>query len=334
MNTGKDQLTGAEMGKLWAAYVGNTMGKCVLSFYLQHVDDNDIKKVLEYALGLSETYIQNIQSIFKQSNFPIPVGFTNDDVNLHAPRLFNDEFYLHYLTYLVKAGMSLYSVAVLYVTRKDIMDFFINCLNDTANLASVVTETLKSKAALMNSPVIPPPEKVDFVTHQNFLNTIWGEKRPLHGLEIAHLYGCINNDITSKALVIGFSQGAKDEKVKKYFERGKNLSQKHIELMSEKLTESNLPIPSLQDHLVTSSTIPPFSDKLMVFHKIDMFSMRIRIYANGASLDGRKDIGVIYAKMQTDATLYVEDGANIMINHGWMEQLPLAVDRNELVSKS
>ncbi|WP_374954747.1 hypothetical protein, partial [Paenibacillus sp. AR247] len=25
------------MGKLWATYVGNTMGKCVLSYYLQHV---------------------------------------------------------------------------------------------------------------------------------------------------------------------------------------------------------------------------------------------------------------------------------------------------------
>lgn len=334
MNTDIKQLTATEMGKLWATYVGNTMGKCVLGFYLQHVDDKDIKKVLEYAFSLCETYIHDIQLIFKQSNFPIPVGFTDDDVNLKAPRLYNDEFYLHYLTYLGKAGMSIYSVAVPLVTRYDIRAFFNKCLNDTANLASIVAETLKSKGAAMNSPVISPPEKVDFVTKQAFLNTFWGDRRSLHGLEIAHLYGCINNDITSKALIIGFSQGAKDKKVKKYLDRGKDLNQHHIEVMSQKLTENNLPSPILQDHLVTSSMIPPFSDKLMMYHKIDMFSMKVREYANGASLNGRKDIGVMYGKLQMDVALYVEDGANITIDYGWMEQPPLAINREELASQS
>ncbi|WP_202079077.1 DUF3231 family protein [Caldalkalibacillus salinus] len=334
MKTGKEQLTATEMGKLWATYVGNTLGKYVISYYLQHVDDKDIKKVLEYALGLSETYIEEIQAFFKQSNFPIPVGFTDDDVNLKAPRLFNDEFYLHYLTYVGKAGMSIYSVAIPLVTRKDIRDFFINCLRDTAHLASIVTDTLKSKNSLMNTPVIPAPKRVEFVTNQNYLNSFWGDKRPLHMLEITHLYGCINNDVTSKALIMGFSQGAKDEKVKKYLERGKNLNQKHIEMMSEKLTENNLPSPNLQDHLVTSSTVPPFSDKLMLYHKVDMFSMKVREYANGASLDGRKDVGTLFGKMQMDSAIYVEDGANIMIHNGEMEQIPLAVNRDELVSKS
>ena len=49
-NDRKIKLTSAEMGKLWVTYVGNTMAKCVLRYYLQHVDDEDIKKVLENAL--------------------------------------------------------------------------------------------------------------------------------------------------------------------------------------------------------------------------------------------------------------------------------------------
>src|SRR5690606_19218893 len=114
-----------------------------------------------------------------------------------------------------------------------------------------------------------------------FLNGIVGEKRPLHGLEIAHLYGNINNDVTSKALIIGFIQCAKNEKVRKFIERGKNINHKHIEMLSKKLSEDYLPSPTLLDHLVTISTTPPFSDKLMLFHKIDMFSMKIREYANG-----------------------------------------------------
>lgn len=333
MNTEISNLTSAEMGKLWTTFIGNTMGKCVLSYYLEHAEDKDIIKVLEYALGLCETYIQDIKTIFNQENFPIPVGFTDEDVNLGAPRLFNDEFYLYYLQYIGRAGMSIYSTAIPLVTRTDISDFFVKSLSDTVKLMVDVKNILKSKGLLMNAPAMPNPKEVDFVNKQSFLNGYLGDVRPLHGLEIAHLYENINNDVTSKALITGFSQVAKHEKVRKFFERGRNINKKHIEMLSKKLNEDNLPSPALLDHFVTSSTIPPFSDKLMVFHKMDMFSMKIREYANGASLNGRRDIGSLYARCLMDVSLYVEDGANILIDHGWMEQPPIAVDRDNLSSK-
>ncbi len=326
----QSQLTAAEMGKLWATYVGNTMGKCVLSYFLRHVDDKEIEKILEYALGLCEEYVQDIEAIFQKADFPMPIGFTEDDVNLQAARLYEDDFYLHYLQYVGKAGMSIYGVAIPLMTREDIRSFFIKALHDTSKLMVFVNDVLLSKNTLINPPVIPPPQGVDFVTKQSFLNVFFGNVRPLQGLEIAHLYGNLNNDITSKAIIIGFIQVARGEKVKQYLERGKNLNQKHIELMSDKLSKDDLPSPSYIDHLVRPSTEPPFSDKLMVYHKIDMFSMKIREYANGASLNGRKDISTLYAKCQLDVSLYAEDGANIMIDHGWMEQPPEAIDRDKL----
>ncbi len=82
--------------------------------------------------------------------------------------------------------------------------------------------------------------------------------------------------------------------------------------------------------MVSTSTVPPFSDKLMLWHKIEMFSIKVRTYANGASLNGRRDIGGMYAKLLMDVGLYVEDGANIMIDNAWMEQPPEAIDREEL----
>lgn len=330
MKTDQSHLTAAEMGKLWATYVGNTMGKCVLGYFLQHVDDKEIEENLQYALGLCEEYIQTIEGIFKQADFPIPVGFTNDDVNLEAPRLYEDDFYLHYLQYLGKAGVSIYSVAIPLVTRRDIRDFFVKALQDTSKLMVNVTEALLSRNTSVNPPVLPPPQGVDFITKQSFLNVFFGKVRPLQGLEIAHFFGNLNNDITSKAIITGFVQVARSEKVRQYLERGKKLNQKHIDLMSDKLSKDGLPFPQSIDHLVRPSTEPPFSDKLMVYHKIDMFSMKIREYANGASLNGRKDIGALYAKCQLDVSLYVEDGANLMIDQGWLEQPPEAIDRDEL----
>jgi hypothetical protein len=105
------------MGKLWATYVGNTLAICVLRYYLQHFDDEEIKKVVGKALNLCESLVENIKEIFSKENFPIPIGFTDEDVNLGAPRLFSDEFYLHYLNYTSKAGMSIYSIAIPIMTR-------------------------------------------------------------------------------------------------------------------------------------------------------------------------------------------------------------------------
>jgi hypothetical protein len=334
MKTQTDPLTAAEMGKLWASYLGNSMGKLVLSYYLKNVEDVEIKKVLETGLAMSQSYVNTINSIFAQADFPIPIAFTDEDVDLDAPRLFYDEFYLHYLQYLGKAGMSIYSVAIPLVTRNNIRDFFVKCLHETSRLMMDVNDILKSKGRLMNAPIVTSPTKVDFIKKQSFLNGFFGEIRTLHGLEVAHLYGNINNDVTSKALIIGFRQGARNEKVKKYLERGERINEKHIQMLSDKLTEDNIPAPSLIDHLVTPSVTPVFSDKLMVFHKIDMFSMKIREYANGLSLNGRRDLGALYAKCQLDVSLYVEDGANIMIDHGWMEQPPEVVNRVDLIHKN
>lgn len=326
----RNHLTGAEMGKLWAIYNGNTMSQCVLSYYLQHIGDEEIKAVVEFALSLSKSFIKDIKTFFEQADFPIPVGFTEEDVNLEAPRLYYDEFYLHYLKYLAKAGMSIYSVAVPLVTREDVRTFFVNSLDSTIKLMNMINDVLKKKGKLMNPPIISPPKTVDFVKKQSFLNGFIGDVRPLHGLEIAHLYDNIQNDTASKALLIGFSQVAHTEKIKQYFLRGKKINTNHIQKATGHLNKGNLPAPSLIDHLVTTSTMPPFSEKLMVYHKIDMFSMKIRSYANGASLNGRRDIGAFYAKCLLDVSLYVEDGANIMIDHGWMEQPPEAVDRERL----
>ncbi|MGG1517245.1 DUF3231 family protein [Paenibacillus oryzisoli] len=329
----KSVLTATEMGKLWATYIGNTMGKCVLSYYLKHIDDPDIRVALEHAMELSNNNIQTIELFFNQADFPIPTGFSDSDVDLKAPRLFKDEFYLHYLKYASKAGMSLYSIAVPLVTRSDIRDFFIKCVEGTMKLQSAIAVISESKNELMNSPVIPPPDKVDFVHSEKFLGSFFGKSRPLQGLEIAHIFGNLNNDITSKALIIGFAQVTNDNKVRAFLERGKNINQNHIESLSEKLSHDGLPSPTLIDHFVTSSTVSPFSDKLMVFHKVDMFNVKIREYANGISLDGRKDIGALFTKCQAEVMLYVEDGANLLIENGWLEKPPEAVDRSKFLKK-
>ncbi|MDQ0918029.1 hypothetical protein QFZ78_004289 [Paenibacillus sp. V4I5] len=65
-----EKLTSAEMGKLWATYMGNSMSKCILSYYLQHVEDEEIKTLLENALKLSVEFMKTTKDIFKKEKLP------------------------------------------------------------------------------------------------------------------------------------------------------------------------------------------------------------------------------------------------------------------------
>lgn len=326
-----EKLTSAEMGKLWATYMGNSMAKCIISYYLQHVEDKDIKTLLENALKLSEEFLKTTTDIFNRENFPIPKGFSEEDVNLGAPRLFQDEFYVHYLKYTSKAGMSIYNVAIPLVFRKDVQDFFRYCMESTMDLIEQIKEILMNKGLINKPPLIPVPERVEFV-HEDFLNGYFGHVRPLHALEITHLYDVLENNATSKALIMAFSQVVKDQAIRKLFERGKDIITKNNDDYIKKLHEENLPSPSSLDDLVTSSTFSPFSDKIMLFHKMDMFTIKLRTFGNALAVNGRHDIGLIYTNALIKNSAFVQDAAKIMIKNGWFEQPPLAVDREKLAS--
>jgi hypothetical protein len=141
-------LTSFEMGKLWATYMGNSMSIQILSYFLHHCVDENIKTLLENGLALSTDFIQRIERFFKKGNFPIPIGFTKDDINLGAPRLYADEFYVHYLKYASKAGMSLYAVAVPLVMREDIREFFIYCNQCATVYLGQINNVLMEKNSL------------------------------------------------------------------------------------------------------------------------------------------------------------------------------------------
>lgn len=157
----KEKLTSAEMGKLWATYSGNSMSKCIISYYLQHVDDKDIKVLLENALNLCEDFMRASKEILDKEGFPLPIGFSKEDVNLGAPRLFEDEFYVHYLKYAAKAGMSIYNVAIPLVYRDDVNEFFTYSLKATIDFMNQIKEVLMNKGFIFKPPLIPYLKKLN-----------------------------------------------------------------------------------------------------------------------------------------------------------------------------
>jgi len=321
-------FTAFEMGKLWATYMGNSMSIQILSYFLEHCEDEDVKHLLENGLALSKDFTKRIEGFFKKENFPIPIGFTKDDVNLGAPRLYADEFYVHYLKYVAKAGMSLYAVAVPLMMREDVREFFIYCNECTTVFLGQINSVLAEKKYINLPPSIPIPDGIDKVEQQSYLNGFIGEVRPMQAMEIIHLWDNIENNVTSMALLLGFHQSVQDQKIKALFKRGLDMTDKALKQYKEKLHSEHIQSPSYLDHLVQPSTFAPFSDKIMLFHKVDMFAMKIRSFGNSMAVTARRDLNFLYGRTLMSIGLFVDDGMNILIDKGWVESPPTAYDRD------
>jgi hypothetical protein len=324
------RLTASELSYLWTSYLANSMSVCVLKFFLVHIDDNEIKALITYACALSQKHVEFIRDTFSKEQIQIPQGFTEQDVNLFAKRLFSDVFYLRYIRNMSKGGLVTYGRVLQNVYRKDIRSFYSECLMDTLELDTKATMILLEKGLATRPPVIPYPQKLEFVHKQSFILEGLGRREAITGTEVTNIYANVLTNHLGTAITTAFSQVAKSKKVRKYLLRGKDVSLKHIKVLSSYLEMNSLSIPSSFEQEVTDSTESPFSDKLMLFHFSLMIYAGVGNYGIAISESQRTDLVVDYSRLNMEVLKLSEDGANLMIENEWLEQPPLSANRRDL----
>jgi hypothetical protein len=327
----KIHLTAAEMSMIWTQYINDTSSICVNSHFLEKVEDEEVRPVIEFALNGSKKNISFLTDFFIHEQFPVPIGFTDKDVNAGAPKLFSDTYVLVYLRNMSVLGMAAASGALGMVTRPELVDFFKSVLMTAVGLQDLTRELMLKQGTYVRPPSISIPDKVDFAEKQQFLAGFFGKIRPLTAQEITFLFNNVQTNAIGKTLITGFAQTAKNKEVIDYLHRGKQIAQKHIDIFSNYLKKEDLPAPMTWDTSLTDSTFPAFSDKLMMFHVSAMIAAGLGNY--GASMSGspRRDLAIQYASFIPEIALYAEDGANIMIKHGWLEEPPQTDDRDLLI---
>ena len=92
MNKNEINLTATEMSYLWATYESQSLNRCMLKYLDAIVEDPLIKEINTQSLKNCESYLEEIKSILEAENFPIPIGFTQEDVKLNASSLYTDPF--------------------------------------------------------------------------------------------------------------------------------------------------------------------------------------------------------------------------------------------------
>lgn len=325
-----NSLTAAEVSALWFQYQGDSMAICVYKYFLNIVENKEIKPILELSLQLAESHITKISELLKSANFQVPIGFTKNDVNVSAPRLFSDQFLLFYSYIMTIHGVNAYSLAITNSERSDIQDYFTECTLSSKELFQKIVTLAKNQPKYSSFPTIPSPHGTEFMETTGIISDLIGDKRPLSSSEISTLFFNSKKTGFISSLSLGFSQVAKMEDVRNFMLKNVKLAGKDAESFDSILRQDNLPIPEKWDAEITESTVSPFSDKLMMFHAALLVNAALSYYGASLGSSFRSDILVNYLKVFTHAT---EAGAicyNVMVKHRWFEKLPEAIDRKSL----
>lgn len=329
-NAKTSTLTAAEVSALWLQYLGDSMAICVYKYFLNIVENKEIKPILESALQLAESHVLKITKFLKSADFQVPIGFTENDVNVIAPRLFSDQFLLFYSYIMTIHGITAYSLAITNLERQDLQDYFFECTASSKELFQKIVELAKNQPKFTSVPSIPSPDMPQFMDSPGFIENLVGDKRPLNSSEISTLFFNSTKTGFVSSLSLAFSQVAVQEDVRNFMLKNVKLAGKDATSFDAILQQDHLPIPEKWDNEITDSTVSPFSDKLIMFHAGFLVNAALTYYGASIGSSFRSDIIVNYAKVFTHA---MEAGAfsfNIMVKHGWFEKQPEAIDRKSL----
>ncbi|HWQ74515.1 MAG TPA: DUF3231 family protein [Syntrophomonas sp.] len=326
-------LNATELAALWNSYMQYTMFNCVFKQFSQTADDKDVRLIMEDTVNICTKRVAWVAEIFNKEGLPIPIGFSDDDVNWNAPRLFTDAYFLYYLINSNKIAVGINGLSLVTSGRSDVRGFFTHCVDSSMHLFNNAADILLSKGLYVRPPIVSVVKIPSYVKKQDFLGGFLGERRSLLAQEISALfYGIITNNV-GKRLLMGFRQTTDSNEVRKYMDRGVNMANNLIDTFSASLTRENVPDPIPWDFMVTDSTTPIFSDKLMMYHTVMVTSAGILNYAASMATSPRHDLMVNYFKAIAEVANYLEDGTNIMIENGWYEEPFRTVDRRDLLNK-
>ncbi|KGK92035.1 sugar isomerase [Desulfosporosinus sp. HMP52] len=321
-------LTTPEIAGLWKTYMQNTSNLCVFKHFEPYIQDSEIKPLVIEQINLLQKFTAKITEIFSNENFPVPQGFSDEDINLSAPALYTDLYGLSYVYRFNQIVFSDYAVTITKVARTDVVEFFYECLNLSGALFKKALTLMLSKGIYDRPPKMPYPHQVEFIKKRDSLIETWfGEHRPLNAMELGEIFYIIERNYIGILMLMGFIQVMQDREIKDYLLKGKDLAEKQIDIFNKILKDEehlgNMPV-SME---VTDSTVSPFSDKLIMFLISTSASAGIYLCAYAMSLSMRKDLAVHYAALMVEISRYGEEGMKLMIERGWMEQPPESFDR-------
>ncbi|PMC40471.1 hypothetical protein CJ195_01795 [Bacillus sp. UMB0899] len=328
-------ITSSELGNLWMTYQEKTMIMRFLEYFLEHVDNEEARTLLQNYYERADKSVETLKTIFQEEGAVIPNGFTVEDMNKGVPKLFNFMYDLMYLHMMTKIDTNLYALYSTMSYRKDIRQFFKRLTAEAQETYDQATEALLETGVLSRPPYVSMPKEVKYVNDKKYMTGLnWlSNERSLNTIEISLIHHAIETNLTGMQLMIGFAQVANNQQVRNHFIKGMELSKKVETSLGEFLRPDFIEPPATYAGKATDSTIAPFSDKLMLYNTSLLTTFGLGSNALGGAFSLRTDLPAKMALLSKDILDFAKQGGKIMLKNGWMEEPPMIEDRNQLTKR-
>jgi hypothetical protein len=329
----KAQLTSSEVGTLWKMYMELSEELLVNDFLKDKTIDNEAKGIITSYITEGENIKNEIMNLFKNEGAAIPIGFNSQDIFKDAPALFDDIFHIIYLRQMMKLNLGFDAVYTAISFKKEVQNILKLDYDVAFKYYTITTEYLLKKGVFAKPPNVTMPKQVEFVEDKDYMSgfSLFSDKRTLNTIEVGYIYESLEFNAFFMKLLTGFAQVAKDSEVKKYFSEGMELGKKNIDKLSSALLESNIQPSCTWAGVITESTMPPFSDKIMMYIISILSTTPLSYSALGTSFSFRSDLPLLLAVIAKDLFSFAKEGGKLMIEHKWMEEPPQMEDRNKLI---
>ncbi|THE12492.1 DUF3231 family protein [Bacillus timonensis] len=320
-------LTASELGYLWTGYSINEMSMWYLIMFQKHSKDEDIKNIYDYALENTTKMLQTRKEILSNEDYPVPVGFSESDINKNSSSLFSDRFLLIYLHKATRLGLEFHSKALSLSTRADVRKYNMECLQSAISLYERVVNLLLTKGIYWRTPHLPPPTSPEHIQKSSYLNGWFGSIRPMNSMEIANLYSIIDLLNITETLFIGFAQTTESEEVVDLISDGVTVVKKQSNALCGLLVEEHLPNPPVYSAEITGTKKRVFSDRIIVTHMAGLFGSLLSLYGYSLGSVMKHDLLAAYIAQIAKAGAFSEKVTKFLIKKEWLEKVPGAIQR-------
>lgn len=325
----------SEIGSLWQTYQEKTLIMRFLEYFIEKAEDSQARNILGGLWQELNFYVTEMENIFSEQGIAIPNGFTSDDVNLEAPKLYDNGFDIMFVRILKEVSMGLYTLGMNMTYNKKIMGIYEGLTAVTQKIYKLSTTYLLDNGILSLPPKVSVPKKTEYIKSKSYMDgfKLIGEKRPLNDLEVGILHHNLEANNIGMQLITGFAQCAQNKEAKQYFVKGIEIAKKQVKVMEEILVEANVHLSAVSGATVTTSTVPPFSDKLMMHCIYILNGFGLIGSGTGGFFSLRNDLALKTLLLAKDVYFYAQEGIKIKIKNSWFEEPPQMEDRSNIIKK-
>ncbi|WP_462410302.1 DUF3231 family protein [Neobacillus sp. Marseille-QA0830] len=326
-------ISSSEVGTLWLTYIEKTMIMRILEYFIEKSDDPQARNILGGLWQELNFYINQMEQIFKEQKMAKPIGLTQQDVNLTAPKLYDNGFDIMFLRVLKEVSMGLYTINMNMAYNDKVMQIYEGLTTVTQKIYKLATLYLLEKGILTLPPKVTMPITTEYIKSKKYMGKFnpFAEKRALNDIELGILHHGIETNNVGLQLITGFAQGAQHKEVKRYFVKGMELCKKQIKTFQQILLDNDVQFSATSGSTVTTSTVPPFSDKLMLLCILFLDGFSIVGNSFGTFFSLRNDIIMKTTLLAKDIFFYGQEGIELTIKHGWFEEPPQMEDRAQII---